>query len=194
MTGKSGPSDETWDFYVKALERYAMRRIGELAHADLDPNGIAMSALRTFFRQKSSGEFRGANLPHPRSPDEDLLPYLRMQVRRKLNTVKRRIARRPGEQLEGDFDTPALRIIWEGYLADDASPAETADAYVEEAVATLREYLNDSVLLDIAKLKMQGYTAKEISEQIEPPLSPQAVHRRIVEIRSKLDSIKQDDE
>lgn len=168
-----------WDAYFARLVSLARGRLRSVPRAVADEEDVALSAFDSFCRGVGEGRF-------PRLDDrDDLWQVLFMLTTRKaVGRVRyetrdrrdwRRVAQSPANG-EASTDAPALPASLAG-----AEPTPEFAAEVAEEVSRLLGMLGDGLLRQVAILKMEGYSSKEIARVISRAES--TVERRLRNIR-----------
>jgi RNA polymerase sigma factor (sigma-70 family) len=158
-----------WSRYFGALVRLARTRLPGSARRALDEEDIALSAFDSFCRGGAAGRF-------PDLDDRgDLWRVLATITLRKVSDTiryegrKKRGAGRPG-------DTTG---VLEELFTREPSPEMAAE--VVDLVGHLLARLDDDVLRQLARLKVEGYTEEEMADQLG--ISPRTVRRKLDLIR-----------
>jgi DNA-directed RNA polymerase specialized sigma24 family protein len=182
---KNSPDAEAaqtlWNRYFDRLAALARKRLGERTRRVADGEDVALSALDSFFRGVADGRF-------PRLDDgNDLWKVLVLLTERKaIDRVRRELAdKRGGGEVRGDsvFQHP-----------DDSSPAQGADRFAgpeptpefaamfaEECEYLLRR-LGDAELVQVALLKLEGFTNDEIGVKLGR--AGRSIQRKLETIRA----------
>ena len=161
--GQPEAAQAIWERYFAQLVRLAERKMGALPRRIADGEDVALSAMNSFVQGARAGKF-------PRLDDEtDLWRLLVTITARKVSAQRRRhFARRRnkgrvrGESIfalgddepAGGFDAVAGEI-----------PTPAFAAQVAEECQSLFDRLDDPLLRDIARWKMEGYSNEEMASQ-----------------------------
>jgi RNA polymerase sigma factor (sigma-70 family) len=158
-----------WSRYFGALVRLARTRLPGSARRALDEEDIALSAFDSFCRGGAAGRF-------PDLDDrDDLWRVLATITLRKVSDTiryegrKKRGAGRPGD---------ATGLLEELFTRE---PSPEMAAQLVDLVGHLLARLDDDVLRQLARLKVEGYTEEEMADQLG--ISPRTVRRKLDLIR-----------
>ena len=158
-----------WEEYFGRLTALADAKLGGLKAYE-EAEDVALSALKSFFVRASQGHF-------PKLNDRtELWPLLVTITVRKVAALYRR-------QFAQCRD--ARRNLSLEEIAGSQPTRELAEQVFDQAEELL-ESLNDELLSQIALLKLEGHTNREIAERIGRPIS--AVERKLALIRTRLAS------
>ena len=163
--GEPEAAQRVWEQYFAQLVRLAQRKMGTLPRRVADEEDVALSAMNSFVQVARAGKF-------PRLDDEsDLWRLLVTITARKVTAQRRRhfAARRSGGKvrgesifLQGDNDRQMGGIAAvPGEIATPAFAAQVADE-----CRVLFEKLDDPLLRDIARWKMEGFSNEEIAVKL----------------------------
>ena len=162
VNGAEGePQEQLVERYLQRLTALAKKRLGDLRTYE-DEDDVALSALRTFFRRAKEGRF-------DRLTDRDSLWKLlaTITVNKAINLHRRQNAEKRGRERQVPLD----------------SPESLVDSVIEQGNQLL-ESLPKGSLRDVARMRMEGYTDKEIAARIQQ--SVKTVERKMKLIRQKL--------
>ncbi len=171
-----------WLAYFPQLVRIAQKSLGTHPRRVVDEEDIALSAMKSFFRGAKAGRF-SLNDRH------DLWKLLTTITIRKVSAEWRRhTAKKRGGG--GVLDEAALARPGElGYqlqlgeiALDQNRLPELAEAVARMCEDLLQE-LEESNLRQTALLKMEGFTNREIAEQLDCSVS--RIKQRLFRIREK---------
>ncbi len=158
-------AQELWQRYFARLARLARTKLSQRQRRVRDEEDVALSAFHSFFRGVADGRFCKLN------DGDDLWQVLVMLADRKAIDQKRRhlAAKRGGGEVRGDsaFLKGDLSSLLGGI--DDIPGGEPNPALVDcfsETCAELLGSLQDPELVQVALLKMEGYTNDEIAQQL----------------------------
>lgn len=176
-TGDSVAAQKVWERYFDQLIRLANQKLKSSPRRVLSEEDVVQVAFENFFRQVQSGRF-------PKLDDrDDLWQVLAMLIDRKSkDQIKRINAQRAGNHLvHGDSinQDPNQPPILE-QAVDLVPTAETGIELAETFEAKLDE-LPSEQYRQVALLKLEGFTNKEIAEQLDTAL--RNIERRLSEIR-----------
>ena len=171
-------SQRLWERYITELVRVARQKLGGAPRRVADEEDVAAAAFASFYRGVEANRFTQLN------DRDDLWQVLLVLTERKaLNQIRYELAQRRGagkvvgESAMGD----AAHGV--GGLADVADPGPTPAFAVEvsEQLEHLLHSLGDPALRQIALLKLEGCTNREIAERLS--VSLRSVERRLALIR-----------
>jgi DNA-directed RNA polymerase specialized sigma24 family protein len=143
-----------WERYFERLIRRARRQLPRTKRLRADEEDVVLGAFNSFFLAARSGRF-------PKLKDRnDLWQILVMLTHRKaVNLIKEENAdKRPGKLVRWTLDD------FSEFVQQDPTPAFAAE--VAEEYRKLLGQLQNPVLENIAILKMEGYTNKEIAVRL----------------------------
>lgn len=179
QAGEEGAvQQDLWNRYFERLVRVAKSRLGpEICRAE-DEEDVALSAFHSFFDRVQAGQF-----PQLRDRTDLWSLLATMTIRKSLNHRRRHRAQK----------RDALRAVatpktgndddvsgWLEQLADEGPTPEMAVETAEQARRLLGALEKDS-LKQVARKKLEGYTNREIAEQLG--VIERTVERRLVLIR-----------
>lgn len=148
--GQPQAADELWQRYFRRLVGLARRMLESSPKRAADEEDVALSAFKSFCIRAEAGSF-------PRLDDRDGLWKLLMTI-----TVRKAL-RLKGKQLREQQHN-------DGDLYDDQLAAAEPDpeevALLTEEFERLIHSLGDDRLREVALMKLEGYTNKEISESL----------------------------
>jgi DNA-directed RNA polymerase specialized sigma24 family protein len=178
--GEPEAAQRVWEQYFGQLVRLAQRKMGALPRRVADEEDVALSAMNSFVQGARAGKF-------PRLDDEtDLWRLLVTITARKVVAQRRRhfAARRNhgkvrGESIfvpaGGDSDSPGIGAV----VGETPTPAFAAE--VADECRTLFDKLDDPLLREIARWKMEGFSNEEIAGKLSR--TERTVERKLVLIR-----------
>lgn len=166
-------ADQLWDSYIHRLVELARKKLRAIPRPIADEEDVALSAFDSFYRRAEGGQF--ARL----SDRNDLWQILVIITERKaIDLVRRegRLSRGGGRlhSLDTDPEGEAASVI-------DAGPTPEFAAEVADECRKLLESLGDDSLRKVAISKMEGYTNRQIAEQLG--CIEQTVERKLRSIR-----------
>lgn len=152
-----------WDFYFPQIVRLAKRRLASLPSGDRDEEDVALSAMKSFLLRAREDKF-------PSLTDRDELRKLLMTI-----LVRKVMARQ--EYLFAK-KRPDLRVrqptVTDGNADHSSAEASLGEVPSEEVVTDFfddlerrLEELPDDDLREVVRLKLDGYTNKEIAERFD---------------------------
>ena len=169
---------QLWERYFQRLVGLARDRLRAALprRAARDEEDVALSAFASFVRAAEGGRF-------PRLDDRnDLWQVLVVVTTRKaLDLVQHeRRDRRDARRTHGQSEIDADASVFSG-LIRSGEPDPQFAAEVAEQCRHLLARLPDEQLRQIALLKMEGYSGREIAERLD--LAPATIDRRLARIR-----------
>jgi RNA polymerase sigma factor (sigma-70 family) len=178
--GNSTAAEALWQRYYPELIRLARQRLRGIRSGIADEEDVVLNAMDSFFEAARQGRF-------PDLADrDDLWRLLHRMTARKVVDLKRRETRqrRGGGRVRRESDLRGADSA-EPALADVIGDVPTPEfaAIMAEQCQRLLEGLSRPNLQAVAIAKMQGYTNREIAEQLE--CSVRTVERELVLIREK---------
>lgn len=171
--------DAQWATIVDRLTRYARQALWHVRKGTGDYDDAVLSTLRTYLRQQSAAQISSTNDP------DDIWPLLKEQLKRKIDKVRHQQRYASNNfQRDGDLADPSdLSATSAGFLDVTLGP-DDVERYIQEALDTTAELIDDQELLQIARLKLESYTTEEIANLLN--LSEHKVRRRVSKIRALL--------
>jgi len=164
-TDDSQVAQEVWERYFSQLVRLAHRRMGELPRRSADEEDVALSAMNSFIQGARADRF-------PQLEDEsDLWRLLVTITARKVSAQRRRhfAARRASGTVRGEsVFAGAAGSDWGDGIAQvlGKEPTPQFAAEVAEECQALFEKLDDPLLRDIARWKMEGFSNEDIAAKL----------------------------
>lgn len=167
-----------WERYFRRMVALARERLQPGVKRGGDEEDIALSAFHSFCQGIERGRF-----PLLMDRDELWQLLLTITLRKAYKLVEHegqqkrdwRRTRRTSDQLPAEADQPELITV----MAKEPDPAFAVQ--VTEQCQSLLARLNDAELQQIALRKMEGYTNKEIAEQMDCAIP--TIERRLRMIR-----------
>ncbi|MBN9121330.1 MAG: RNA polymerase subunit sigma-24 [Planctomycetes bacterium] len=180
--GEPDAAREVFDRFARRLVGLAASRLPGFVRASTDPEDVAQSVLRTFFRRHGAGEFR------PEHWDALWALLAVLTVRKCGHKVEHLLAARRDVRREVRPGGPS---------AGSAPSWEPADRAPTPEEAVLLEETLDRVLAGLTErerpvvlLRLQGHEVAEIARQI--PCSERTVHRVLAGVRDRLEALSAD--
>lgn len=178
---QSEAARQLWDRCINRLIGAARKRLRNLPRHAADEEDVAVSAFDAFFQGVKDQRFRRLE------NREDLWQVLTMLAERKAIAVMRReLADKRGGGLnrgESVFEKLIAESSVAGGIDQVADPDPAiVDGFTQE-VREMLEGLDDELLQKIAMKKLEGYTNREIAQQLDIAL--RAVKRKLQLIRQK---------
>lgn len=171
--------ERVWNQHFAELVRFAQSRLGGIRRGSYDEEDIALSAIKSLYRGIQAGRL------HPHLPGDDIWKLLVVIALRKISAQRRRLlaAKRVGERTESAFGLQAndsasgfaIDQVW-----DHRQTLESSDA-LSHACAEMIQQLTDDRLQTTALLRLEGYSNREIAEQMNCSVS--IIKQRIQRIR-----------
>jgi len=171
-------SQRLWERYIAQLIRVARQKLGGAPRRVADEEDVAAAAFASFYRGVEANRFAQLN------DRDDLWQILLVLTERKaLNQIRHELAQRRGAGKvlgESVMDDAAQGARG---LADVADPGPTPAFAIEvsEQLEHLLQSLGEPRLRQIALLKLEGCTNREIAERLS--VSLRSVERRLALIR-----------
>lgn len=166
-----------WNEYFEKLVRMARLRLGTKPKLMADEEDVAIEVLNSFFQRIKRGEF----------PDlEDrtgLWPLLvRITARKAFNQRRAEFAKKrsPNDGNAVVRDKDEVRIL-ENIIGKEPTPEFAAQSC--EQANDLMASLEEPHLRETAQLKLEGFTNREIAEQLH--VIERTVERRLAVIRAR---------
>jgi RNA polymerase sigma factor (sigma-70 family) len=178
-----------WQRYFRELLSLARRNLDRRVRHRADEEDVLQSMFRSFCARQGRGDF------HLADRDELWRLLVTITLRKARNAAKaqrrekRDIDREQTVTLDPGGDSS--NASWELAQMDAAGPSPAEAALLNEALEWRLESLADSELRQIALWRLEGYSNREIAEQLE--CTERSVERKLERIRSKW-SICDDDE
>jgi RNA polymerase sigma factor (sigma-70 family) len=170
-----------WQRYFRELLSLARRNLDRRARHRADEEDVLQSMFRSFCARQARGDFRLADR------NELWRLLVTITLRKAHNTAKaQRRDRRDidREQPAGsDADGDSGGANWELEQMDAAGPSPMEAALLNEALERRLESLADRDLRQIALWRLEGYSNREIAEQLD--CTERSVERKLERIRSK---------
>jgi len=172
-------SDAQWAALVDRLTRYARQALWHIRKGTGDFDDAVLSALRTYLRQQETETKPPSNDP------EDIWPLLTEQLKRKIDKLRHQQGYASNNfRRDGDLTDPTLGNATSAGFLDLRSGPEDVERYIQEALQTAAELIDDQSLLKLARLKLESYSTAEIAELLD--MSEHKIRRRVSKIRSLL--------
>jgi DNA-directed RNA polymerase specialized sigma24 family protein len=155
-----------WEEFFPRLKRYAQAHIRNMSLRVFDEEDVALSALNSFFRCSAEGRFDDLD------GDEEMWRLLVTITARKITAERRRqlAAKRGGGDVRGEsaFLGVGDSQITAGLsqIMDASLMPQSADAILESC-RELLDALPNEQLRSTALMRMEGYSNKEISADLE---------------------------
>ena len=171
--GDRAAADQLWDAYVHRLVALARKKMGSVPRPVADEEDVALSAFDSFYRRAEGGQF--ARL----SDRNDLWQILVVITERKAVDLMRRQGRK--SRGEGKVRSLSEAEGREAVALTDPGPTPEFAAQVADECRRLLELLGEESLRKVATAKLEGYTNRQIAEQIG--CIEQTVERKLRSIR-----------
>jgi RNA polymerase sigma factor (sigma-70 family) len=175
--GQTRQADRLWQRYKEQLVRLARRKLGPSPRRVADEEDVVLSAFDGFLRGSADGRFTKL---HDRDDLWQVLVMLTerraIAARRREQTLKRGRGKVRGESVFAGLGEPDSNRTG----LDQAVAREATPAFAAEMTERLRELLNrltDDTQRRIALGKLEGYTNRELAQQLD--LSLRAVERKL---------------
>ena len=179
--GDSVAAKAIWDRFIYRLIGLARRRLRNLPRRAVDEEDVAVSAFNAFFQGVDEKRFDRL------SDREDLWQVLAMLAERKaIGVLRHELADKRGGGVnrgESVFERMISESADARGIENVADPSpEVVDGFTS-AVREMLEALSDETAQQIALLKLQGLTNKEIAASVG--ISLRAVERKLSMIRQR---------
>ena len=177
--GDSNAAREVFERFTRRLVGLAAARLPPVLKSKIDPEDVAQSVLRTFFRRHRAGEFQPEHW-------DALWSLLAVLAARKCgHQVEHLLAAKRDARREVSPPNPAgdSVAVWEPV---EHAPTPSEALIFEETLAQLLTGLKDRERT-IVLLRLQGHSISEVAEQAEA--SERSVHRILAGVRIKLESL-----
>jgi RNA polymerase sigma-70 factor (ECF subfamily) len=179
-TGDQDAATQIFNRYVRRLVGLARSRLDALTLRKVDPEEVANSALKSFFRGYAGGKF---DLEGWDSLWEVLLIITLRKCGRRVEyfRAQRRSVLQEAQPAPGPDDATGS---WEA-IAREPTPEEAAmlNETVEQLLASLHERERP-----ILVLALQGYSLPEISERVHR--TERTVYRTLKRVKEKLEELR----
>jgi len=174
--GDQTAAEQLWEAYYRRLVGMARKRLEGRCGLVGDEEDVALSAFKSFCRGLEQGQF-------PQLADRDDLWKLLVSItlHKVIHLVRdegREKRGRAWTRLANDSSASDADILQQLISAE---PSPELAAQVAEEVDRLLTSLNDPELEELAVLKMEGYTNREIAERWQK--SDSTVERKLALIR-----------
>ncbi len=172
-----------WRRYFRDLLDLARNNLNKRIRRREDEEDVLQSMYKSFCLRQQRGEFDLA------SRDALWKLLVTITLRKARNTAKKqgremRDVCREQTMSDGDDPSPAGWVLEQ---MDAAGPSPAEAAVLNEALERRLEALADPELREIALLRLEGYTNREIAEQRN--CTERSIERRLERIRSKWTSL-----
>ena len=181
--------ENIWQAYYERLVGYARRKLGEMPRRHIDEEDIAIDAMNSLFNGMQAGRFPDLN-------DRDDLWKLLLTItaRKAGKAIRGNLAqKRGGGSIRGEsvfVNVHGEQGAGIGNVLGREPSSELAEHLVEQC-EYLFGALDDDVLKQIAGLKLEGYTNKEIAEKMNCAI--RSIERKLNLIRAQWEaSLSQD--
>lgn len=167
--------EKIWDLYYPRLVGLAKEKLNSLSPAKADPEQVALSALKTFWRRAELGEYPEVN-------DSDALWKLLFTITKNkaINFVRQETAQKRNPIQHPEDRVVVTKVPVNEELALENATSKELDPGVEAEIADqlrlLMDRLPDEQIREIAGLKLEGLKNPEIARRLGCSLS--TVERR----------------
>lgn len=172
--GDQDAAKKIWVRYVHQLLKVARARWKNMPRRTVDEDDVVQSAMKSFFRHLSG------NLLGVENRDELWRVLVTITHRKVIATQRRQFAQKRGGGLIGSTEQEVMDI---NHLVS-AEPSPEFAVLVAEECACRMESLSkvDVTLVNVAQLKLEGYTNEEIAQRLSR--TKRSVERKLNRIRS----------
>lgn len=181
--GDERAAEIIWREYFEKIVRLAKRRLGELPRRVADEEDVALSAMHSLFRGAEAGRF-------PQLEDRDDLWKLLVTItaRKAIKLQRRHFAdKRGGGLVQGESVLGRHRDANAGLGGIDQvlgrEPTPELTDMLSETCRTMLGDLADTALEQIALLKLEGYSNREIADR--HGCSKRTIERKLERIKDK---------
>jgi RNA polymerase sigma factor (sigma-70 family) len=168
--GEAEAAQKLWDRYSAQLVRLAKQRLCSSPGGISDEDDLALSVFGSIFRGAAEGRFEKVS-----TRDELWWVLLGVTRQKAVDYIRRDTALKRGGSHQ------VVNYSLEDLVSSNPSPEFLVT--LEDEYARLLKSLPNKVLRKIASLRIEGYTASEISQQLA--ISVRAVERKLQLIRNK---------
>ncbi|HEX4612978.1 MAG TPA: ECF-type sigma factor [Urbifossiella sp.] len=174
---------EVFDRFARRLAGLAATRLPAAARSKLDPEDVAQSVLRTFFRRHAAGEF---------APDHwdalwSLLAVL--AVRKCGHRVGQLFAARRDARRDAAPPDPSASGTGVGWDPPDRAPSPSEAVAFADTLAAVLAGLKDRERA-VVELRLQGYEVAEVAAKAG--CSERTAHRLLAAVRVRLEQLAAD--
>ncbi len=177
--------EDIWNQYFCRLISLARDKLRGVAGRTFDAEDIALSAMNSFFLGAKGGRF-------PKLDDHTDLWRLLVTItaRKAQKHLRRRYAQKRGQgNVRGESvfmksDDPGEGAGIAAVMGNEPTPELAAE--FAESCTVLLEMLDDQVMQEVARLKLEAYTNVEIADQLG--CTVRTVERKLNAIREKWSS------
>lgn len=178
-SGDEGAAAQLWDRYFEKIVQVARKRIASAPRRAAGEEDVAIDVFDTLCRNAARGRF-------PNVSDREALWKLLVVITcRKVSDEKRReyfAKKRGGRVTAPATDLAAFEHFeFESILSSEPSPALVAE--LEDECQWLLELLADDGLRTIARLSLEGLSAREIAAS--QSVSVRTIERKLAMIRTR---------
>ena len=178
--GDPAAAQALWQRYYTRLIHFAQKKLRTAPRRAADEEDVVLSAINSFCQGAAQGKF-------PQLADRNDLWRLLVTVTarkafRQLRDARRQ--KRGGGKVRGESVLLAADVSGQGGIDQVVGPEPTPAfaAELTEEFQRLLDRLGDETLRQVAVLKMQGYTNKEIAQELGCAL--RSVERKLRGIRT----------
>jgi len=170
--GDRDAAEALWGAYIHRLVALARARLGSSPRRAADEEDVALSAFDSFYRRAETGQFARLD------GRDDLWQVLVMITERKAIDL----LRREGRLSRGEGRViPLSEAEARGEGAIDPTPTPEFAAQVVDEFRLLLHRLGDDSLRNVALMKLEGYTNREIAGRLG--CIEQTIERKLRSIR-----------
>lgn len=159
---------ELWQRYFRRIQKHARRWLGQRRETVFDSEDIALDAFEQFCQLIQEGRF-------PELSNRDELWPLLMQIT--MNKARDFRRKEQAQKRKGICHQVDL-----GEIADEQQPPDIAAMMADECQRLL-DLLDDTFLVDVALLKLDGWTNEEIGTKTN--FTRRTIQRALNAIRAK---------
>ena len=168
-----------WDEYFERLIVYAKKKMSGLPRRSADEEDVALSAMNSFFEGVQQGKFL------PKDRDELWKLLATITVRKATREWRKHYSqKRGGGEVRGESVFHAAAQQTSGFGINEAMAPDNLPVMSRYLTATceeMLEVLGDDALKTVAKLRLEGFSNDEISEELQ--VSRATIKRKLAKIR-----------
>ena len=172
--GRADAVQSLWDRFFARLVELASKQIRVESRPVTDAEDVAASVLQSIWQGAKAGRLRDCN-----TLDEIWWLLVAMARRKCIDHARRATAAKRGGRMTRLRWGEADSALFEDLVSKEPDP-QLAAAFNDEYVRLL-ELLDDPRQQEIAKLKIEGYTNREIGERLK--LSEPTIERKLRLVR-----------
>ena len=180
-------AQQIWDEFFPRLKRFARQQLRAMSTRIFDEEDIALSALNSFFQGHKDGRFNEL------AGDDEMWRLLVTITARKITAQRRKdlAAKRGGGNVRGESAFMAtgdetINIGLAQIMDENRMPESAVE--IAKACQSLMEILPNEQLRTTALMRMEGYSNKEISDDLK--CSVARTKQRVAQIKKYWKNLK----